>query len=188
MTAWERHGDTACRDKIMKGLECIKTFPFKIFSGTNYGFDPDTCELFYIGESAAGGSHLAICMGEPQIYFELADLLLDPEWDTMLADYGEFYHLSSEEKQEYSKGLISGRGWGHAFMAAAMGAYAAKYKNKPELAEKMWAILKEDMERVGFTNVPLDNFSTDFVKTQMPHLSTNFAAQWCVNVITMMGL
>ena len=68
MTRWERFQDTFYRDKMRRGIEGIAAAPYRFLSGTDFGYDPDTGRMYYIGEQSTGGSHLALCMGEPQVY------------------------------------------------------------------------------------------------------------------------
>ena len=81
MTRWERFQDTAYRDKMMHGIAGIAAAPYRFLSGTDFGYDPDTGTMYYIGEKGTGGVHLALCMGEPQLYLELMDILEDPAWE-----------------------------------------------------------------------------------------------------------
>ncbi|HJC24011.1 MAG TPA: hypothetical protein H9761_09930 [Candidatus Eisenbergiella merdavium] len=188
MTRWERYRDEAYRKKIETGIEDLKQAPLKLVSGSDFEYDPDSAHLRYIGERAGGGTHLTICMGAPQVWFELAELLEDKEWKDMLADFGRFYYLPREKQQEESGGLIGNREFSLPFMAAAMGAYGAARRKDPELAKTTWRILLRalvaDNQREGFTEVPLSGNASEKVKEEIPWISTNFASQWCLNVIT----
>lgn len=187
MTQWERFGDEAYRRKIETGIEDIRQAPLRLISGPDYEFDPATCHLRYIGERGTGGTHLQICMGAPQIWLELADLLEDEDWKQMLAELGRFYFLTDEERQKESKGVIGKRAFTYPFMAAAMGAYAAGYLRDEELAERTWkhllfTILKEQ-DHSGFQCVELVDQGNQSRLREIPWISTNFAAQFCLNVI-----
>ena len=185
-TAWERTGDTRWRDKIMTGLNDIKKSPMRLISGSNYEYDPYTGHMGYIGERAAGGSHLAVCMGGPQTWIELADCM-DEELKDMLAQYGEFYYLSSEDKIKVSNGIINPDGFEYPYMAAALAAYAARERQDEELAYKVWQVLVHSLAGKD----KKDNFDISVVKgyfnndalEEMFWISTNFVAQWCLNVI-----
>ena len=188
-TAWERHQDTACRDKIIKGIETIAKAPLRLISGSDFGFDPDTGEMIYIGENAAGGSHLAICMGAPSVWFEMAESLENAAlFKDMLAAYGAFYLLSPEEKHVKSGGLLPGGGWSFPFMAAAMCAFSAKQRGDAALAKRVWQILRQDMEQFDFSPRQLTEQPSAFVTREQPHISTNFVAQWCLNTIMCLDL
>lgn len=187
MTQWERFDDKGYRDKILTGIGDIKEAPLKLVSGPDFEFNPYDVHLRYIGERAAGGTHLQICMGAPQVWMELADLLDDEEWRRMLADYGRFYYLPRQQQLEESGGLIGTREFSLPFMAAAMGAYGAAYLKDGGLAERTWchllhAALSQDHHE-GFKAVSVSQKGNQQQLTEIPWISTNFTAQWCLNVI-----
>ena len=187
MTQWERFGDEAYRKKIETGIEDIRQAPLRLISGPDFEFDPATCHLRYIGEREKGATHLQICMGAPQIWIELADLLEDEDWKRMLAELGRFYFLPSQERQKESNGIIGKRQFTYPFMAAAMGAYGAAYLKDEELAERTWrqllfTILKEQ-DCSGFDCVELTDQGNRSRLREIPWISTNFVAQFCLNVI-----
>ncbi|MFR3728732.1 hypothetical protein [Lacrimispora sp.] len=187
MTRWERFNDNRYRDKIVTGIEDIKQAPLKLVSGPDFEFNPQNVHLRYIGERAAGGTHLQICMGAPQVWMELADLLEDEEWKRMLADYGRFYYLPRQQQLEESGGIIGTREFSLPFMAAAMGAYGASYLKDEELAERTWchllhAALSEGNHE-GFRTVLVPQQGNQKLLSEIPWISTNFTAQWCLNVI-----
>jgi len=186
MTAWERGNDERYHQKILIGLEDIKQAPLQLISGPDFEFDPESCHLRYIGECAAGGTHLQICMGAPQIWMELS-LLSDDGWPKLLADYGRFYFLPRSVQLEESQGIIGEREFSLPFMATAMGAYAAAYWNDDALAMKVWQILLHALisenDASGFSITRIRNSGGKAVLKEIPWISTNFAAQWGLNVI-----
>lgn len=187
MTEWERHLDKRYREKIEIGIQDIKNAPLKLVSGPDFEFDPATCHLRYIGERTTGGTHLQICMGAPQVWMEMADLLEDEEWKKMMADYGRFYYLPKEEQQKESNGLIGNREFSLPFLASAMAAYGAWYHKNDVEAERTWRILLQTMvkenQNEGFTPVNLENQGGLKVLKEIPWITTNFVAQFCLNSI-----
>ena len=117
-TAWERDNDNHYRDKIVTGINDLKKSPMRMISGSNYEYDPETGHLGYIGESAAGGAHLAVCMGGPKLGLKTSAELLDDEvFKDMLVQYGEFtYRL--REKKKISKRSLTGNGFVYPYMAS----------------------------------------------------------------------
>ncbi|NLZ80336.1 MAG: hypothetical protein GX913_00805 [Clostridiales bacterium] len=192
MTQWEMNQDEHYRDKILIGIEDIKKAPLRLVSGSNYEYDPVTGHLGYIGENASGGSHLAICMGGPQTWFEIADMIEDPEFTEMIAEYGEFYFMSAEEKIEKSGGLINGKGWSYPYMAAGIVAYAAKYYKSKELGYKVWQVLIHSLagenKDDAFKIEQVKNYFNAESLDEMFWISTNFTAQWCLNTIVALEL
>ncbi|MCD7776776.1 MAG: hypothetical protein LUH54_05350, partial [Firmicutes bacterium] len=180
MTKWERTQDRTYENKIRTGIDDIKKSPLRLISGPDFEFDPESCHLRYIGERAAGGTHLQICMGAVETWLELSLLLDDGDWNDMLVEYGRFYFLDRESQLSESNGLIGKRGFSYPYMAAGIGAYAAKVLGDGELARRVWDVLIRELTRVspdGFTVSQNKNVR------EIPWISTNFAAQWCLGVI-----
>lgn len=187
LTRWERFHDPVYRDKIIAGMTDIKAAPLKLISGPDFEFDPEHARLRYIGERAAGGTHLQVCMGAPQIWMEMADLLDDQEWKQMMADYGRFYYLPEAQQLAETQGLIGDREFSLPFMAAAMGAYGAAWTQDPVLAERTWQYLLgaliRDGNYDGFRSITVPEQGNCRELSEIPWISTNFTAQWCLNVI-----
>lgn len=186
-TQWELYGDTKYRDKIQTGIDDLKKAPMRLISGSNFEYDPETGHLGYIGESASGGSHLVVCMGGPQTWTELAELLDDPEFKDMLVQYGSFYFLPPEEKRRLSGGLIKGTGFVYPYMATAIAAYAARESKNEKLAYQVWQVLVHSLagenRDEGFDKETVKNYYNNESLEEMFWISTNFTAQWCLNAI-----
>jgi hypothetical protein len=187
MTQWERTKDTRYRDKITVGIEDIKSAPLQLSSGPDFEFDPKTVHLRYIGERTTGGCHLQVCMGAPSVWMETADLLGDEDFKRMIANHGRFYFLPHDKQLEESGGIIGNRESTLPFMSSAMGAYGAKYLNDKNLAKTTWKILLEtlihDKNHDGFMVKTLENMGNQEKLQEISWISTNFVAQWCLNVI-----
>ena len=191
-TAWERDNDNHYRDKIVTGINDLKKSPMRMISGSNYEYDPETGHLGYIGESAAGGAHLAVCMGGPETWFELAELLDDEVFKDMLVQYGEFYFLPVEEKKKISNGLLTGNGFVYPYMASALCGYAARETNNAELAYQVWQVLIHSLagkdKKDNFDIGVYKNYFNNENLEEMFWISTNFTSQWCLNVIVALEL
>lgn len=191
MTQWERFNDEKYRDKILAGIEDIKKTPMKLVSGPDFEFDPATCHLRYIGERTTGGCHLQICMGAPQIWTEMADLIGDEEWKQMIADLGRVYFMPKEERGEERNKLLEKREFTFPYMASAVGAYGAAYYKDDVLAERVWNELLGSLNDKsgrngfvpGFTWNCLENQGNRESLREIPGIGTNFVAQFCLNVI-----
>lgn len=186
ITMWERFEDTAYRDKLLRGIASLKKAPFRLRSGQTFGYDPQTGELFYIGEES--GSHLMICMGGPQIWMEMEGLIKDPEWEEMMAEYGEFYCLPAEEKRRRTNGAIKGNGWAFPVFASGMMAYAAAYKKDRSLAEQAWKILLEERREFSFESDAVEPSAYIKPLKELPWVSTNSVSQWALNTIVCLDL
>lgn len=130
---------------------------------------------------------MAICMGGPQTWFELSELLEDDEFKDMLIQYGKFYFLSPEEKRKTANNLINGEGFEYPYMASAIASYAAKYDGREDLAYQVWQVLIHSLAGKD----KKDNFDLNYVENyfnsprleEMFWISANFAAQWRLNTI-----
>jgi hypothetical protein len=185
-TQWEINGDEKYRDKIQTGIDDLKKAPMRMISGSNFEYDPESGHLGYIGESASGGSHLAVCMGGPETWIELSDLLDDEVFKDMLIQYGSFYFLPAEEKQRISNGLIKGSGFVYPYMATALAAYAARESGNEKLAYQVWQVLIHSLAGAnkdeGFDEEIVSCYNNKELR-EMFWISTNFTAQWCLNTI-----
>jgi len=192
MTRWERFHDERYRDKILTGIQDIKNTPLKLVSGPDFEFDPATCHLRYIGERTSGGCHLQICMGAPQIWTELGDLLGDEEWKQMIANLGKVYFMTDSERKEATGGLTGHRQFTFPIMATGLGAYGAAYGKDAELARRVWRELFSSIisakDQEGFVPIQTQNQGNRETLQEIPWISTNFAAQFCLNVIMTLEL
>nr|WP_248927763.1 hypothetical protein [Paenibacillus hamazuiensis] len=188
MTRWERFEDAQYRDKLLTGIGDIKNMPFKLLTGPVCGYDPKTGRLMHFGDDN-WGRHLAICMGGPQVWFELAGMLKDPEWEDMMAEFGEFYLLPQEVKAEKTGGAISKWDWGHPVLAAGIIAYGASRRNNRELARQVWDILLQE-PTLGAIGAPEQIDGLQYVRPvqEIRSVSTNIASQWSLNTILSLEL
>ncbi|MGO4538424.1 hypothetical protein AB4Z33_06855 [Paenibacillus sp. 2TAB19] len=187
MTRWERFEDTAYRDKIVTGIECVKDANYGLISGPTYGYDPRTSKLTPLGDDN-WGRHLAICMGAPQIWFELAAMLKDPHWEAMMADFGIYYNLPQERKDLITGGAISHDSFHHPVLSIAIAAFGAYYRQDEWTAQHSWSVLldnpfaKTDLRKEAETVTYVDSLS------EIDWINTNEAAQWSLNTIISLEL
>ena len=130
---------------------------------------------------------MQICMGAPQVWTELGDLMEDEDWKRMVADLGRFYYLPREEQLKESGGLVGEREFSLPFMAAGIAAYGAWYLKDDVLAMRTWKILlhtqiNQDIQE-GFVHVLLKDCGNQAQLKEIPWITTNFVAQFCLNVI-----
>lgn len=196
LTEWERHQNKKYEEKLKTGIEDLKKAPLGLVSGNNFEYDPESGHLGYIGENSAGGTHLAVCMGGPQTWFELTEVLDDDEWNKLLADFGSFYFADKEEQRKRSNGLIGNREFSLPFMAASIGAYAARYFGDVKLAKKVWEVLLSSLhqngsmaEKAGTDFEPRTvSFANNASLKEIPWVTTNVTSQYCLNAIVCLEL
>ncbi|WEG13701.1 hypothetical protein PU629_04865 [Pullulanibacillus sp. KACC 23026] len=184
MTRWERYEDTDYRDKILTGIECLKNMPLKMKALATYGYDPKSGQIFDMGEFSGG--HLAICMGEPQVWIELAGLINDPEWEEMLIEIGEFYNLPREEKAQLTGVDFNKGSYSWPMFSTGITAYAAMKRQNEQLAELAWDILLKDRAGSSSMSESLQSVEeNEFVRPikEIPWVTTNTVSQWTLNAI-----
>ncbi len=187
MTEWERHNDTKYRDKILIGIEDIAKTPLKLSSGPDFEFDPATCHLRYIGERTTGGCHLQVCMGAPSVWIEMAELLEHAEFKDMLVGLGRFAYLDKETRDKETNGLIGKREYTFPFMFSGIAAYAGMELGEDWLKNKVWQVLLSSLmtenNKDGFVSRITKDAGNKESLCEIPWISTNFVAQWCLNTI-----
>ena len=186
MTVYERTLDECYREKILRGLEGIKAAPMKLASGPSFEFDPVTGDMTYCGEFMEN-VHLTLCMGGPQIWLEAAGAIDCPELYQLVAEYGRFYLLPEEERLAASGGLTAGKRYVMDYVAAALAAFCAQRDGDDALAARAWETLMMASpcchDRDGFVQRAYGKTLCGDEKRDMPWMATNYAAQWCLNVI-----
>lgn len=187
MTRWERYEDTSYRDKILVGIDCVKQANFGLISGPTYGYDPKTGILTPLGDDN-WGRHLAICMGAPQVWFELAAMLKDPVWEAMMADFGIYYNLTQEEKDKLTGGAVSHEHFNHPVLSIAIAAFGAYYKQDEAAARHAWKVLLQNP--FSFAHLQEEAAHVTYVGElkEIDWINTNEAAQWSLNTIISLEL
>ncbi len=208
MTEWERKNDQRYRDKIMTGILDLEKAPLRLVSGPDFEFDPATLHLRYIGERTTGGTHLQVCMGAPSVWMETSDLLDYPVFKSMLAELGRFALLHREQQLKECGGLIGEREYTFPFMFSGLSAYAAASIRDGEVSDirlgasaieadpiseaencalRTWkallASLLTENNADGFKSITTENAGNRPALKEIPWITTNFTAQWCLNVI-----
>jgi hypothetical protein len=106
----------------------------------------------------------------------------------MLAEFGEFYVLSNEEKLARSKGILHNKLFSLPMLASGMVAYAAARKKDKNLAEKAWELLLN--EEISQMVLPIKEEEVQSWRniTEVPSITTNTTSQWCLNTIVSLEL
>ncbi|WP_459190681.1 exo-rhamnogalacturonan lyase family protein [Halosimplex sp. J119] len=183
LTEWERFESEEYREKIRTGIECIKEMPLRMFSGSTFGYDPETGELHHIGDGNYGHTFLH-CMGGPQLWPELAALIDDPEWEAMLAETGELY-LDEEAREARLPDRVADSLDKLPMYATNMAGFAAELHDDDELARETWDLLLYDEDRR--IDLPLERETVDesypSPMEELPGVKTNVVSIWALNVI-----
>jgi hypothetical protein len=189
MTAWERTGDVKYRDKIITGMKCLAAMPKKLFSGASYGYDPKTGMIYQIHDKA-GVPTLAALMGGPELCFEIRTVIDLPEWNEAWLHYCEFLTAPAvEQKRALGATVNGGRGPHYARMPA----FAAYVKKDAKLAQRAWQEFLGGPGKAGgarqiFPIRKIDGPDYPVAVEEVPGVSTNNTAQWCLNAIEMLEM
>jgi len=188
LVQWERYEDAAYRDKLLRGIEAIKRTKYRMLTGPVFGYDPKTGELYYMSDDNWGRT-LMIAMGGPQTWMELIPVLQDPEWEDMIAELGEFYNLTKEEKLARTGGAIGNHGnWSYPIFSGGLVAFAAQRLKRPDLAELAWRImlLSDPLGKASLSEriraVPPEEYVRPLAQ-EVADIGTNSASQWSLGVI-----
>ena len=193
MTAYERTGDPAWRQKIENGVADLMATPLGLTSGPEFAFDPETGHLGYTGEMGGGTSmHLQACMGGTEIWLETADMLENGDLADMTARNGRFFYLPEAQRLAESGGLLEGRRFESPIYSAEMQAFAAEQAGDGEMARRIWknllGLLYDENRPEGFAPVAYARREDGTQQQEIPWVTTNFTAQWCLKAIVVADL
>ena len=131
--------------------------------------------------------HLQACMGETEVWLETAEMLENKSLAEMTARNGRFFFLPEEERMKLSKGLLKGRRFGSPVYSAEMQAWAAKSAGDEAMARKIWTrllgLLYAGEKPEGFRPVSYGTGEDGTPLMEIPWITTNFTAQWCLKAI-----
>ncbi len=187
-TEWERTENEEYKSKILKGMEIIKNIPMRLLATPACGYDSNTSELTHFDHSKTGQYHMMISFGAPQIWIEIAELLEDDTWKDMIAEFGEFYMISDDEKKKRTGGKLSDKCFNWPMFATGMAAYAAKRNNDTELAQVSWKLLAKELNSESQKMISLNEINTWKKLIEDPNVTTNCVSQWSINTIMCLEL
>ncbi|NOU62850.1 hypothetical protein GC096_02155 [Paenibacillus sp. LMG 31461] len=196
MTRWERFQDTVYRDKILTGIRSLKNAPNRLSSGSHFLYNSQTSEMGYIGEGTYQ-YHMVVCFGAPEIWFELVELIEDEEFKDMLAQFGNYYAMTPEERQEASYGLFNesnDHAWRGERFAIRMFAYAGYWYRNAGRMQQALEMLSQAADSSSNTPGHFDGSgkpvftivaNTEYVRSirEVKYVNTNGISQWSLNYI-----
>jgi hypothetical protein len=188
LAAWERTGEVKYRDKIMTGMKSMAAMPRKLFSGSSYGYDPETGRLFQLHDDVFV-PHLAALMGGPELNFELTPLVDLAEWNEAWLHYCRYLQAPEEEQRRVLGGVVNnGRGPHYARMTA----YAAHVMKDADLAARAWReFLRPEtggVSRALFAAGRISGADVPVAVDEVARASTNNTAQWSLNAIQLLEM
>lgn len=202
LTAWERHGDPAMRERLLNSMQTIAAQSHGFFTGSA-AIDPDTGRFLPAPADQVEISHLSAVFGLTEICSELVEALPDPAFTRAWLDYCRLYNdpvaLSAAVGKTVKKLNLA---QGHARLTA----FAARQLNDRTLAQRAWAeftagsggIAHPTLEQRRLTppivlypiNEPLIDSTIDkhAGSTAAANLATNAVAQWGLTAIALLAL
>lgn len=187
MTQWERTGDKRWRDKIMAGVNSFAKMPYGFYSGEQgaFGYDPATHKMYQLNDEL-GYSHLSVLMGGPEVAFELTDLLQNQKFNKLWLQFCTLWGATPEQTQAvFGKPAELGR---QGPWYARLPAWVAHKQKDPEMAARAWDWLLVDDSQSLFDPVPVAETEALKALQEVPGISTNHTAQWCLNAIQLLEL
>lgn len=193
MTEYERTLDVTYRNKIIEGINNLMETPYKLASGPDFEYDLKNARLIYQGEvEDTPNQHLQLCMGAPQIWLEVCDMLEDDRLNLMMSELAAFYLLSPEEKSRLTGGQIYRRPFSMPLVATGIMGINGKQNNNKELARKAWDILMKEVTdydgTTGFVPTAYGRAAEGKAFTEIAWNSTNTTSQWAVNTLLCLEL
>lgn len=191
MTEWERTGNPVWKEKILRGVKSFTKMPYGFYSGVQgaFGYDPKTNELYQLNPNDIGQSHLSVLMGGPEVAFELSRYFKDADWTRLFLQYCELYGASKEETAKIFKQSVQLNELSPHF--ARLPAYFAQQKHDAAAAKKAWDIFlspKYYREGAPFATKQVNTPTILRPMREIPNVSTNNTAQWCLNAIELLEM
>src|SRR5699024_5664558 len=180
MSMWERTNNQVYLEKILTGLRTLKKTPYHLLTGPTFEYNTKTAELIPMGVGNSGAYHMIIAFGAPQVWLELADLLNDEEFKDMIAEFGQVYAMSDEEKRDFSNGQLNNRYFHWPMFASGLIGYAASRFNDEELANKAWRLLLDSSLSDIKLPIEIEEVSSWKTLEEIPWVTTNTVSQWCL--------
>lgn len=175
LTAWERTGNTAYRDRIRAGMDGIVALDAP-FIGTNR-FRLDMSSGRVVRPLPPSAKHMTLPFGGPEIWMELAGLLEHQPFADAVAQYGRFWAGRASPQPDTD------------VFSARLIAYAAARDDDPGLAKTAWQFLREADLQFSRSHDPTTAETVEeLLRPKRIFGQTNLAAQWSLNAIECLEL
>jgi hypothetical protein len=194
MTEWERTGNTKYRDKIVTGMECFAAMKYGFLSGPNslFGYDPATGKLYPLSDDPYGSYNLQVIMGGAEVIFELERMLDHPAWNKTWQQYCRLVGAPREtilrDMTTGTEDFVPRPGPGGATgPGARLAAYSYMRTKDPKYALRAWnAVLRNRNPMFAVRKVSGADSAAPI--EEVPGVSTNSTAQWCLNAIEVLAM
>ncbi|WCM63691.1 hypothetical protein [Paenibacillus polymyxa] len=174
----------------------LNQVPNCLSSGSTFRYDPHTRNMHYISEGNYR-YHMVICFVGQEIWFELALLIEDEEFKDMLAQFGDYFAMTPQERNETSNGLYNennDKAWDGIRFAIRMVVYAGYWFNKSECMQQVIGMLGAEADMSPNTPGRMDKEGnvvyteveeTEYIRNvqEVEYANTNSISQWTLNYI-----
>jgi hypothetical protein len=190
MTEWERTGSEKYRDKIIAGMDSIAAMPYGFLTGPNqlYGYEPATGKLYPMVKDGFGRYNLTVIMGGAEVVFELNELIDHPGWKKAWLQY---CRLTAAPKDVVARDMSTGAEGADGRFAdpGRLAAYVYSQTKEPAFAARAWAgVTGGPNARQSFNTIALKGPETVEPLDEVPGLSTNSTAQFCLQAIEVLAI
>lgn len=171
--------------QIKCGLDSINKFKYNLLEGPVVKFDIRTYKLKSLG-AGLGGYHMVVSFGGPQVLWDLYNTFEYEELLVWVDEFAQQYFRSEKDTSDKYKGVITTKNFDWKLFAAGMLACSAYYRNSEQVLEDSKKVLFDEMHS------DLSIFISRRVQRhkelyELEGISTNCAAQWCLNAIQIIG-
>ena len=188
LTAWERHGDTTARDKLMGTMKDIGALKYGFLTG-EARYDMSTGR-FDTSRDRISVSHLSAVFGLVEIASELIDLVDIPEFEQAWLQYCRLFLAPPAEQEAEVGAPLAGIYLTQAH--SRLTGYAAHRLSDPALAARAWVEFAAGGELLG------NDVAFQLHRILPPHVlepvteartvSTNDASQFALAAIQLLAL
>jgi PcRGLX-like protein C-terminal alpha/alpha toroid domain/PcRGLX-like protein central beta sandwich domain/PcRGLX-like N-terminal RIFT barrel domain len=135
LTAWERRGDDALKQKLLNSMETLGQLKLGWFSTTAM-FDPQTGMFTPIEGAKIQGVHLQAAFGLVEICAELIELFDVPDFTKKWLEFCTYYNAPREQRLKDLGVDVNTSGL--AVTYSRLTAYAAWKTGDPAIAKRVW--------------------------------------------------
>lgn len=189
LTEWERTGNEQMRQRLVNSMRTIGAQPRGFFTAQSR-MKLDTGEFEIRTDDRVIVSHLSAVFGLVEVCAELLQLIDEPGFRRAWLDYCELYNAPAAEQERRLGRPLQGLNLqqGHSRLSA----FAARERDKPELAARAWQEFYRGaggMRRAGTPDVrTIEGPAVLEPVQESPGISTNAVAQWGLAAIQCLAL
>ncbi len=186
LVKYERYLDQSALDKMQIGLKSIDQFDNHLLEGPEVLFNNETYELESVGSGLNNGYHMTISFGAPQVWADYCMSFEDEKFKRYLDEFAKHYYRTTDEMSKLHDGKLT-KDLFH-WPEFAIGIYAfSSYVNDDleqnhDAKRKLSEFMASDNELFIRRDIKRHKQLIEY-----DDVSTNCVAQWCLNMIQVLG-